>query len=244
MRILSVAVCTALSLAMTPVFAAQQKSSTDFTISNPSNVPGATLPSGSYSIRVVNRLSDRYIVQVDSSDGAVHSTFIGIPSSKLPKASSSGIVDWSNSVKGSDYLRGWKIGGRSSAVEFVYPKAEAVSIANANQAKVPAIDPASDGMAADPTLSPRNMKLVTLWLLSAERVGPSGGASSIKAERYDEVAGNIQRPVIASLPHTASDLPLLWLLCGCSTMAAAMLCFFRRRQISLAVATMARGRNR
>lgn len=241
MRIFSVAACTALSLVMTPLFAAQSKSSTDFTISSPSNVPGAALPSGSYSIRVVNRLSDRYIVQVDSSDGAVHSTFLGIPNGRLPRSSNSGIVDWSNSVKGTDYLRGWNVAGTSS-VEFVYPKAEAVNIANANQAKVPAIDPASDGMAADPTLSPREMKLVTLWLLSAERIGPSGSAPSIKAERYDEVAGNTQKPVIASLPHTASALPLLWLLCVCSTFAAAMLCFFRRRQMSLRVAAL--GRNR
>ncbi|MEO6816786.1 MAG: hypothetical protein ABI177_08780 [Edaphobacter sp.] len=243
MRILSVVACTALSLVVTPLFAAQQKSSTDFTISNPSNIPGATLPSGSYSIHVVNRLSDRYIVQVDSSDGAVHSTFLGIPNSKLPRSSNSGIVNWSNSVKGSDYLRGWKIAGAPSAVEFVYPKAEAVNIANANQAKVPAIDPASDSMAADPTLSPRDMKLVTLWLLSAERVGPSGSAPSIKAERYDEVAGNNQKPIIASLPHTASALPLLWLLCGCSMLAAAMLCFFRKRQVSGATA-ITPGRNR
>ncbi len=243
MRILTVAACATLSLAITPLFAAQQKSSTDFTISSPSNVPGATLPSGSYSIHVVNRLSDRYIVQVDSSDGAVHSTFLGIPSSKLPRSSNSGIVDWSNSVKGSDYLRGWKIAGMSSAVEFVYPKTEAVNIANANQAKVPAIDPASDGLAADPTLSPRDMKLVTLWLLSAERVGPSGSAPSIKAERYDEVAGNTQKPVMASLPHTASALPLLWLLSACSTFAGAILCFFRRRQVSTGVAiTLERNR--
>jgi hypothetical protein len=243
MRIFSVAACTALSLAMTPLFAVQPKSSTDFTISSPSNIPGAALPSGNYSIRVVNRLSDRYIVQVDSSDGAVHSTFLGIPNGRLPRSSNSGIVDWNNSVKGTDYLRGWNVAGTSS-VEFVYPKAEAVNIANANQAKVPAIDPASDGMAVDPSLSPRDMKLVTLWLLSAERVGPSGSAPSIKAERYDEVAANTQKPVIASLPHTASALPLLWLLCACSTFAAAMLCFFRRRQVSSGVAAITPGRDR
>lgn len=243
MRILFAAACTALSLTITPLFAAQLKNSSDFTVSNPSNVPGATLPSGSYSIHVVNRLSDRYIVQVDSADGSLHSTFIGIPNSKLPRASSSGIVDWSNSVKGTDYLRGWHVAGSSSAVEFVYPKADAVNIANANQAKVPAIDPASDGLTADPSLSPRDMKLVTLWLLSAERVGPSGSAPSIKAERYEEVASNTQKPVIASLPHTASYLPLLWLLSACSTLAAAILCFFRRRQVSTSVTAIMLGRN-
>ncbi len=54
----------------------------------------------------------------------------------------------------------------ASVVEFVYPKADAVAIATSNPAKVPAVDPASEGKVTDNTLSQGDMQLLTLWLLS------------------------------------------------------------------------------
>ncbi len=233
MRNMSVAICGMMFVSMTPLFAARpQNAVANFTLTSPSNIPGATLQAGTYTIHIVNRLSDRSIVQVDSANGDLHSTFIGIPNDKLPGSSDSGLVDWAHSTKGAGYLRGWRVPGTSSSIEFVYPKAEAVAIANSNQAKVPAIDPASEGLAVDSSLSQRDMQLVTLWLLSAERIGPTDRAPSIKAERYKQMAANTQKPVISSLPHTGSSLPWLWLLSAFSILSAAILHLFRARLFS------------
>src|SRR5271156_4656945 len=195
----------------------------DFTISQPSHIPGATLEPGSYTIHVVNRLSDRVILKVDSTKGDLHSTFLGIPNSELQKPASSGPVKWANPADGSQYLKGWYFPGSASVVEFVYPKAEAVAIAMSNPSKVPAVDPASEGKVTDNTLSQGDMQLLTLWLLSLQQVGP-GGAPSIKAARY-EMASASQKPAIKALPHTASWLPWVWLTGLCSLIAAGTLRF-------------------
>ncbi len=212
-----------------------------FTLSTPADIPGSTLPPGSYMIHVVNRLYDRVIVQVDSTNGDLHSTFIGIPNKQIARPSGPGMIDYVNPSDGAQHLRGWYFPGSSAVVEFVYPKATAVAIANSNQVKVPAIDPASDGLAADPTLSPKDMQLVTLWLLSAERVSPSNNsansasATSIKAERYEQASAAAPRkPVVGALPHTASYLPWVWLLSLCSLLGAAIVRVLRIKNASSA----------
>jgi hypothetical protein len=236
MRLKTLVFCAALSSFSPTVWAAgSATSSVDFTISNPSHIPGATLEPGSYTIHVVNRLSDRVILKVDSVKGDVHSTFLGIPNGSIQKPSSSGPVRWANPADGSQYLKGWYFSGGSSVIEFVYPKAEAVAIATSNPAKVPAVDPASEGKVTDNTLSQDDMQLLTLWVLSLEQVGPSGAGDSakpsIKAERYTQVA-SVQKPVIKALPHTASRVPLVWLLGFCSLLAAALLRLIVHSRIS------------
>jgi hypothetical protein len=194
----------------------------DFTLAAPTHIPGAMLQPGTYSIRVVNRLSDRVILKVDAVNGSLHSTFLGIPNGKIERPANSGAVKWANTSDGTPYIKGWYFSGGSSVVEFVYPKADAVAIATSNPAKVPAVDPASEGKVADNTLSQDDMQLLTLWLLSLEQVGP-GDATGIKAARYEQTASVSQKPVIKALPHTASLLPWVWLTGICSLMAAGML---------------------
>jgi hypothetical protein len=195
-----------------------------FTLSAPAHVPGATLAPGEYSIQVIGQLSDRTVLRVDSASGNVHSEFIGIPSAIAAKATPSGIVSWPNSDDGSQYLRGWVQPGTASVVEFVYPKAEAISLAKSNSAKVPAVDPASEGRVAVPDMSDGDRKLVTLWLLSATHVGPdSTAAPEIKAERYHTASYVHPKPVVKALPHTASLLPMFWIVSLLSILAASIL---------------------
>jgi hypothetical protein len=211
-----------------PLLAAPTAPPTDFTLSAPSNIPGATLPPGPYTIRVLNRLSDRIILRVDAPGGTLHSTFIGISNSQIAKPSTAGPVRWSTPSNGATYLKGWYFPGTSSVVEFVYPKAEALSIASSNPSKVPAIDPASEGKVADSSLSQNDMQLLTLWLLSFHPV--QSGDPAVSAERYQPVSASRQRPVIAALPHTAGNQPLIWLIALFSLLAATLLRIVRLRR--------------
>jgi hypothetical protein len=221
--------CVTIVLATTVLSAAplSQSTSTQFNITGTTKIPGLTLEPGPYSIRIVNRLTDRLIIRIDSADGSAHSTFIGITNRDIHKPAAPGIVTWSNPADGTAYLRGYYFSGTPAVTEFVYPKADAVAIANSNQMKVPAIDPASEGRIADPTLSPSDMQLVTLWLLSAERVSPSAPAS-IKAERYQQVGYTRPKPDINALPHTASPMPWVWMLSFWSLLTALILNTFRK----------------
>ncbi len=242
-------VCTVSLLAGSVAVCAAQTAS-QFTVSEQTKVPGLTLKPGTYSIRVVDHLSDRLIVRVDGAQGNAHSTFLGIQNGNISKPSSSGPVVWSKSPKGGTILRGFEFPGGGSVVEFVYPKAEAVSIATVNDSKVPAIDPASEGKVADKSLSKDDLEVVTLWLLSSTTVGPNDSKPGIAAEKYvappsNQVAsagtapaiGNSSeaapapvrkaKPVIAKLPHTASTMPLIWMLGAFSLLGAALLRTFR-----------------
>jgi hypothetical protein len=215
-------------LALTPLAAAGYAgNSSRFTTSEPANIPGATLHPGSYSIQVIDHLSERYVVRVDGPDGGTHYSFLALANPDITKPAKTGEVLWSSPAGGKQYVRGWLFPGTSSVLEFVYPKAEAVAIAKSNQAKVPAIDPASEGRPIEiKGLSKSDLQLVTLWLLSATQVGPGDTSGGIQAERYPEVAV-ARKPVVSRLPQTASNLPLIGLVGAFSMLAALAIRVFR-----------------
>jgi len=225
------ALCSICSISVLPAFraSAAEVPASNITLSTRSEVPGMTLQAGSYSIRVIGKLSDRVILKVDAGSGKTSVDFIGIPNRAIK--GSPGIIYWNQAIEGTTYLRGWVPPGSSSMIEFVYPKDEAVSIAKVNQAKVPAIDPASEGRNVDPTLSTEDMRLVTLWLLSSTRVGPSDSEPSIKAERYQTTLYGQPKPALAALPHTASSLPII-LVASLLSFAMAILLLWSRMSSS------------
>ena len=213
-----------------PMFAAgSEQPSANFTVSQQTLVPGMTLQPGSYSIKVLDHLQDRYIVRIDAASGSQHSTFISVQDPKVKSAGKTGAVSWSAGPDGASALRGFTFGSSTPALEFVYPKADAVAIAKLNDSKVPAIDPASEGRPAEVSgLSKEDMEIVTLWLLSSSTVGPTDTAPTIKAEKMQQVASNKPpKPIIDRLPHTASALPAT-LLAGLLAGAGASL--LRRRR--------------
>ncbi len=193
--------CVGSSYAATPEVSAR------FKVDQATAIPGGTLQPGSYSLQVVDHLSDRYILRVDGGS-ASQSSFLGIPNAALKGAP--GAIKWGKSPNDNTYLKGWNFGsaaGAPGALEFVYPKDDAVALAKANGTRVAAIDPASEGRVTNNGLSKEDMQMVTLWLLSPTHVGPVD-AAGIKAERYQQVASAAHKPVVARLPHTASLLPL------------------------------------
>ena len=211
----------ALSLsAILPLSAAPPSDSASFTIDTPSAVPGASLVPGAYTIKVLNRLSDRVVLRVEGANGEVSTTFLGVTDSQLANKNGSGSLAWQNTVEGKQFLRGWNFPGMRSTVEFVYPKDDAVKIATANPAKVPAVDPASEGKPADNTISQSDMQLLNLWLLHLDKVGTEGGG--IKAEHYVQASTPKARPVVASLPHTASYRPVVWFMTPFFLLAAGL----------------------
>ncbi len=235
---LCVAAMTAASVhaVAAPVEPGADAKSTKFSVSQQTTVPGMTLQPGAYSIRVVDHLADRLIVRIDGPSAGTHSTFIGLPNSDLAKSSGAGIIAFDSGPDGGSAARGFSF-PNGKTVEFVYPKAEAVTLAKANGTKVVAIDPASEGrVPTEKGLSKDDMEVVTLWTLSSTKVGPSDAAPAIKAERYkaasstgdDQVASVTRKPkpVIARLPHTGSSLPLIALfgvlaLCGATGLRLA-----------------------
>jgi LPXTG-motif cell wall-anchored protein len=219
----------ALGVGLAPIAAsAASGSGNKFTVSEATQVPGQTLDPGAYSIHIVDHLSERYVVRVDDLKDNTHSTFLAIANPAIPKPASSGKVMWQDAPGGKEYMRGWLFKGEPSVLEFVFPKDEAVDIAKSNEAKVPAIDPASEGRpAAIKGLSQSDLELVNLWLLSSTHVGPGDAAGTIQAEHYKQIASASQKPKIGKLPQTGSNLPWIGLTAALSLMAALFMRFYR-----------------
>ena len=173
-------------------------------------IPGHLLNPGDYAIRVVDHLKDRFILQVEDTSGNPISTFIGLHNPDFDPfvaLKHQGPIFWTAAPKGEKAIRGFSF-PNGNTVEFVYPKAEAVALAQLNTNSVPAIDPESEGRKPDPKLSPEDREVVTLWMLSATRVGPKNGTPAIAAKRFVAPAETAEAaPPPAPAPTSAPAIP-------------------------------------
>lgn len=246
--------------ALSPALAATDPidGGTTFTVADSLEVPGKKLSAGTYTIRMVDHLSDRMIVRVERN-GKAQTTFLALPKSSLAR-SGQGPILLNNGAKSA--MRGF-VFPDGTVAEFVYPKAEAVGLAKANNTTIPAVDPASEGRPDVSKLSPEDMQMVTLWMLTPTPVGPGAGGAGITAAKYQMPAGSAAasvasagdgagasgagtsgagasvarasvpsrprvRPAMAALPHTAGEMPLV-LVGGLLSLGAAGL--LRRRRV-------------
>lgn len=280
MKLCTVFAASALLLPTT-AFARQQASTAGITsarsaqlqIAQATDIPGSSLPKGSYSIRVADRLQDRLIIQIQRTGAQSFASVLAYPNPGLRGGSFTGPITFLSGLKGKPTLRGYAFAG-GPVVEFVFPKADAVALAKDNNVRVMAVDTASEGKVALPNLSQTDMSEVTLWMLTPTAVEPSTQKPGIQAARYqappaNETATNTPpqplatpatpansiadsnptstaapsrsarpaavtptvaptrpvhvRPNVKTLPHTASQLPLLVLAALLSSLGGAML---------------------
>ena len=161
----------------------QNARSAHFQLSQKTEIPGKTLKSGAYTITRVDHLNDRAILRISSASGQEAAEFVGVPSTSMGNGSGAGPILWGDKAEGTTALRGFTFADGAS-FEFVYPKAEAVALAKANNTHVLAVDPKSEGKPDLPKLSQDDLQLVTLWLLTPTTVSPEEGKVGIAAERY------------------------------------------------------------
>ena len=177
-----------------------------FQVSQKTEVPNATLQPGSYTIRVLDHLRDRVILQVSGRGNHVQSTFLAIPASTMAN-SPVGPIAYSSGPKGQGALKGFSFPG-GLAVEFVYPKDNAVAIAQANDTRVMAIDPASEGRVPAPNLSQNDMQMITLWMLEPARVGPNEAKpTGISATKYQAPAPAAATEPVQTAQANSSPAP-------------------------------------
>lgn len=170
----------ALVLSSATLSQAQTKSA-PLQLSQRTEAPGVALSPGSYTVRIADHLNDRIIVQVQKAGAQSVTTLLAYSNPALAN-SGSGPVLFSTGLNSKPTLRGFAFSG-GPAVEFVYPKGDAVTLAKANDVKVMAVDPASEGRPKLPQLTQSDMSEVTLWMLTPTPVQP-GAPAGIQAARY------------------------------------------------------------
>jgi hypothetical protein len=188
---------------------------TTFTFSGPVEIPGVhltgwgVLPAGTYVFKVLESPSDRHIVQILSKDElTVYATILAIPNYRL-KATGKTVLTFSERPAGQpEALHAWFYPGKNWGEEFVYSKSKAVEIAKATHKAVLFVPDEVPAEIAEPVKTPDAPVVAQLRAAPIMAVQPTGEEVQIT----EVVTPPPPAELVASLPATASPLPLLALL--------------------------------
>jgi hypothetical protein len=110
---------------------------TYLTFSGPVQLPGITLPGGTYMFKLADPDSGRRVLQVWDKDGMkLYTTLLTIPDEKM-EASDKPVVMFSERPAGQPQaIKSWFYPDERIGQEFVYPKSQAMQIAKENHASV------------------------------------------------------------------------------------------------------------
>jgi len=233
MRVLKTMSCAAaLVVLLAPGARADEWNKKTFlTFSGPVQVPGATLPAGTYTFKLADLSGNRHVVQVfDKEEKKIYSTILAIPNERI-EPTDDPVVLFSERPAGSlQAVKVWYYPGNRIGNEFVYPKRQAIEIARASHTTVLARNDASsdiksaevgrvdengrmtnDDRAAQTTTSSSRDAELKNGTRSAG-VGTSGQATDTTPRSSTARADTTRR----SLPRTASNVPLVGLLSALS----------------------------
>lgn len=175
---------------------------TKITFSEPVEVSGTVLESGTYWFQLMNSDSNRHIVQIWNADHSkLINTILAIPNYQLTPKGDTVMKFDERPVGTPEAIKAWFYPGDNYGQEFVYPKARATQLAQTVNQPVLSV---RDDQAAAPTLEQAPVKAVE----------PSGEEVEIAEVRETVIASE-------SLPTTASPLPLLGLI-GLTSLATGL----------------------
>jgi hypothetical protein len=198
---------------------------TAVTFSGPVEIPGISaqvLPAGTYVFKLMDSLSDRHIVQIFNKDEThLYATILAIPNYRLKATDKTVITFGERAVGDPQAIRAWFYPGDNSGQEFVYPKKQAVELAKTTNLPVLYIPDTLAPNIVAPVTTLTEPPVIALREAPLAAVAPTGQDIAIA-----EVV--VSPPVqTASLPKTASDLPLLammGLLCVGVALSLRALC--------------------
>src|SRR4051812_24141244 len=198
MRLVKALCCAAaLTAVMAPGARADEwNKKTILTFSGPVQIPGATLPAGSYVFKLADIPGNRHVVQVfDKDEKKIFTTLLSVPNQRL-EPSDKPVILFSERATGSPQaVKVWYYPGDTIGDEFVYPKTQAMRIAKETHSKVLATndDTRSSNTAGE---IPVEMKSAALghfdengnWESDADKpvVMSNAPAASAKADTSDQ----------------------------------------------------------
>jgi hypothetical protein len=103
---------------------------TFLTFSDAVELPGVTLQAGTYLFRLADSQSNRHIVQVFSQDEKqIHATLLAVPAERLETSDENVIMFREEPAGATPAIQYWYYPGLRTGHEFVYPKEQAMRIA-------------------------------------------------------------------------------------------------------------------
>lgn len=194
---------------------------TYFTFSGPVQIPGHTLPAGTYMFKLADSPSNRHIVQVFNKDGSkLYATILAIPDQRLDPADKPVVMFKETPAGTPSAVRAWFYPGNTIGDEFVYPKEQAMRIAKATHEPVLSITDESNMKSAEVTRIDESGAATTTT--STAPAGTSGSSAPRMTEQTTRAATATAAPSSKAasssrtrrLPRTASPLTLYELMSG------------------------------
>jgi hypothetical protein len=199
---------------------------TILTFSGAVQIPGATLPAGTYVFKLADIPGNRHVVQVfDKDEKKLYTTMLAVPNQRM-EPTDKPIVLFSERATGSPQaVKVWYYPGETIGNEFVYPKSQAMKIARETHTRVLAMN---DDNKTTNTVGeiPVEMKSAAVgyfdengnWQSEADRPVVMSNAPMTTARAETAPAPT---PVRTSgsrkhLPRTSSSLALFELISGLS----------------------------
>jgi len=166
------------------------------TFTQPVEIPGQVLPSGTYTIELYESFGNRQIVRFYNADRSkLIATVLAIPNQRLAPTSDNVMKFSERPGNAPDALKAWFYPGNNFGQEFVYPKARAVELAQVTKESIPAVQ-------TEPATVEEFKSEAIVEETPEKKEVPI--ADAIPAPEAVESA-----PV---LPNTASEVPLIALL--------------------------------
>jgi hypothetical protein len=214
MRVLKAFACAAaITVALAPGARADEwNKKTILTFSGPVQIPGATLPAGSYVFKLADIPGNRHVVQVfDKDEKKIYTTMLAIPNERL-EPSDDPVVLFAERASGSPQaVKVWFYPGDRVGNEFVYPKSQAMRIAKETRQSVLAMndDSTSPGTAGEIPNSMRTAELGRFdengnWVSDNKRVAVnSNNAASTTASSASTTTASASTQPTTAQPTTA-----------------------------------------
>lgn len=214
---------------------------TYITFSQPVEVPGTTLPAGTYTFKVADSWAGGIeVVQISNREqNHMFASILAIPNHRMTPTGKT-VVMFKEQVSGSPAaVKTWFYPGQNFGNEFVYPRSAAMKLAAANHENVPAI-PDSATTQGDlnnyDALKNAHVTMATPAQTETEiAANQNDGVSTASPKNTNEQATSQIPPentqVAQTLPKTASAIPLVALI-GMLLLACAGVLGLVRRHLS------------
>lgn len=199
-----------LALVFTPLLRAGNdvwNKKTTMSFSAPFEIPGGkVLPAGTYVFKLLDSPYDRDVVQIFSEDGKhIYATILAIPNFRL-KAPENTITNFEERATGSpEAIKAWFHPGETWGHEFVYPKVKAAELAKMSNEAVPSMPAEMTPNISAPAETAKEEPVVALESAPLKAEEPSG-------EELPVTRAFPSTTEVASLPKTASSMPLVGLI--------------------------------
>jgi hypothetical protein len=188
---------------------------TILTFSGAVQVPGATLPAGSYVFKLADIPGNRHVVQVfDKDEKKIYTTILAIPNDRLDPTDNP-VVLFSERASGSaQAIKVWYYPGDRIGDEFVYPKSQAMKIAKETHQRVLAYnDDSNEAVTNTAGEVPASMKSARVgyfdengnWQTEDKTVAVNGKDAT--SNTADRAAANTSQPGIVARGQADQNPP-------------------------------------